>query len=302
MMATGRAQVRDESRDSEMPFRSATIEIRDFLTVEEFEAYVRPGGKPVVIRGWMNNWKALAAWDFRFFRERYGEDRLRLPCIDDGRSSLVDVAMADYIDYIVCDDENLPLRQLQRRLGVSEPFYCISYKPFADHPELRDDFRVPPFVADWWPLLGDSFTQAHFPHAQGWVLISPRRAVSKIHTDSHHTITWLAQLRGSKACYLFAPEDSEAVYHGAIDPARPDLAKHPLLREATCHQCVLNPGDMLFFPPDWWHHVVTLDNSVTISFNFVNHTNFGLYIRRAYGPRLPDFLASLPARPGGRDD
>jgi len=186
---------------------------------------------------------------------------------------------------------------LQRRLRLCEPFYCMSYKPFAEHPELRDDFHVPPFVADWWPLLSDSFTHAHFPHVQGWVLISPKGAVSRIHQDYNHTITWLAQIRGAKACYLFAPEDSEAVYHGAIDPVRPDPAVHPLLGEATCQHCVLNPGDMLFLPPDWWHHVVTLENSVTVSYNFVNHTNFGLYIRRALGPRLPDFLASISARP-----
>jgi Cupin-like domain len=279
-----------------MSFHSATVETRTLVSVQEFEGYVRPGGKPIVIQGWMNNWKALSVWDFLFFKERYGEDRLRLRYMADGRTSILDVAMADYIDYIISDDQNLPLRELQRKLRLSEPFYCLSYKPFAEHPELRDDFRIPPFVADWWPLLSDSFTRTHFPHVQGWVLISPKGAVSRIHTDSHHTITWLAQIRGTKACYLFAPEDSESVYHGAIDPVRPDPTKYPLLREATCHYCVLNPGDMLFFPPDWWHHVVTLENSVTISCNFVNHTNFGLYIRRAFGPRLADFLVSVPAR------
>jgi lysine-specific demethylase 8 len=286
--------------DNEMSLRSTTVEIRTLVTVEEFEAYVRPGGKPVIIRGWMNNWKALSAWDFDFFKTGYGDDRLRLRYVNDGRSNVLDVTMAEYIDYIISDDDGLPLRKLQRQHRLSEPFYCLTYKPFAKHPELVSDFRVPPFVADWGPFFSASFARAHFPHVQGWVLISPKGGVSRLHQDSHHTITWLAQVRGTKACYLFAPGESDAVYRGEIDPVLPDPEKYPLLREATCHHCVLSPGDMLFLPPDWWHHVVTLDNSVTISYNFVNHTNFGLYIGRVFGARLPDFLASMPAIPGAK--
>jgi len=278
-------------------FSTERVETRTLVTSREFESYTRPGGKPVVIRGWMDNWRALSIWNFQFFKTRYGDDQLKIEYGVKKHKSVLATNMTDYLDYITSFEKNSTLHRLQQQLGTTAPFYCTSYKPFADHPELWSDFHIPPFVADWWPLLDDSFTKNHFPFNQGWVLISGEGAVSSIHVDSHHTITWLAQIQGKKACYLFAPEDSEAVYDGDVDPIHPDIEKHPRILEAKCHFCILHPGDMLFLPPDWWHHVVSLVNSITISCNFVNHTNFGLYIRAAYGSQLPDYLAMLPSKP-----
>ena len=155
------------------------------------------------------------------------------------------------------------------------------------------DFELPPFVIDWFSLFDPAFAGGLFPGRQGWILLGKRSVVSPLHQDAYHTLAWLAQVRGRKRCYLFSPLDSAKLYGGRIDPASPDFDRYPLLHEAMLYEAVLEAGEMLFLPPNWWHHVVTEENSITVSYNIVNHINFGYYVRRAFGKRLPAFLGSL---------
>ena len=73
---------------------------------------------------------------------------------------------------------------------------------------------------------------------------------------------------------------------GAAVPQAPDLKTFPLFDRATAYECVIAPGEMLFVPAHWWHYVVGLDPSITISYNFFNRANFGEY--------FSDLLKALP--------
>jgi hypothetical protein len=283
------------------PAPTVPVEVKSLVTVRELERYVRIGGSPLLIRGWMANWRALSTWDLDFFRRRYGEDRIEIAG-GDGHAP-IETTIAEYVDYILDRGSGDRLKDIERRIDRGSPLYCLAYKPFRDHPELWDDINLPPFLADWWPHFDPAFRAAHFPKDQGWVFLSAPHATAALHQDSHHTITWLAQVRGRKRYHLFAPEDAEQVYFGAVDPLQPDWSRHPRLREVTGYSCVLSPGEMLFLPPDWWHHAVALDDSITVSCNFVNHTNFGDYLLAAFGAGLTDYLALLPpvpSRPGAQ--
>jgi len=78
---------------------------------------------------------------------------------------------------------------------------------------------------------------------------------------------------GRRRFTLFAPDQLENLYIGPLDltPAgqaislvdfhRPDLARFPKFQEAMRHALVaeLGPGDALFIPSMWWHHIEALD-------------------------------------------
>jgi histone arginine demethylase JMJD6 len=279
----------------ELAVAVAPVETKSLVTVREFESHMRPGGRPLRIQGWTADWQALTRWSFRYFGERYGADPITVR--DDSSGTTIETTIAEYVSYLNDPAAESRLADLAAKLNRDRPFYCLSYKPFAAHPELWDDVSVPPFVADWWPHLSGSFTAKHFPKDQGWVFLAAARSTARMHRDSHHTLTWLAQVAGRKEYFLFPPDEAERVYHGAVDPSAPDLSKFPLYEQAAGLHCVLNPGEMLFLPADWWHFARALDDSITISCNFVNHINFGDYLVAAFGPRLPEILAAVPGSP-----
>ncbi len=62
--------------------------------------------------------------------------------------------------------------------------------------------------------------------------------------------------------------NSVSVYSD-VDPLAPDLARYPLFAGATQFHLDLGPGQALFIPAGWWHHVECTEPSIGISF-----TNF----------------------------
>ena len=77
---------------------------------------------------------------------------------------------------------------------------------------------------------------------------------------------------GKRRFTLFPTEQIENLYVGPLDPTpsgqvismvnvdAPDLEKHPKFSEAQKHALVteLEPGDALYIPSMWWHHVESL--------------------------------------------
>jgi hypothetical protein len=63
--------------------RKLSIERTGALAPEAFhERFLQGSGKPAIVTGAMNSWKALSCWSFDLFKQRYGSDQVtpRLFC------------------------------------------------------------------------------------------------------------------------------------------------------------------------------------------------------------------------------
>jgi len=90
------------------------------------------------------------------------------------------------------------------------------------------------------------------------------------HFDEYHNIACVAC--GSRRFTLFPPEQVRNLYIGPLDYAptgaaismarldQPDDPRFPRLKIALEHAQVaeLAPGDAIYIPPMWWHHVASL--------------------------------------------
>ena len=222
------------------------IDRRVQLSRADFEAeYLSGVGKPVIVTDAIDKWAARSKWTFTFFAERYGEkvvtvaDRL-------GRAKAARrVKFADYLIYC-----QFPFSTSLAQANPEFPFYLTSFSPFAEHPELLEDFETPYFVDNIYSELPDNFRK-WYHEGFGWIFIGPKGTLSPFHVDLFGTHAWLAQLRGTKKFVLVPPKGC------ALQPV----------------DCLLGSGEVIFIPAGWAHQVISLEPSISLTFNFVNRSN-----------------------------
>nr|WP_254460114.1 cupin-like domain-containing protein [Xanthomonas sacchari] len=96
------------------------------------------------------------------------------------------------------------------------------------------------------------------------------RVTASCHFDTPDNLACCAV--GRRRVTLFPPEQIDNLYPGPLEPTpggqvvsvvdidRPDFARHPRFRDAlaSARHAELEPGDALFIPSMWWHHVRSL--------------------------------------------
>lgn len=107
-------------------------------------------------------------------------------------------------------------------------------------------------------------------HAFLW--LGPAGTVTPLHHDSVNVL--FNQVDGWKHVILIPSLEIHRVYnnlavYSQVDPLRPDLGQYPLFADAQQLHLDVGPGQTLFIPAGWWHHVEATEASISISF-----TNF----------------------------
>jgi hypothetical protein len=97
------------------------------------------------------------------------------------------------------------------------------------------------------------------------------RVTASCHYDTPDNLACCAV--GRRRFTLFPPEQIDNLYPGPLEPTpggqvvsvvdfdRPDFDRHPRFRDAlaSAQTAVLEPGDAIFIPSMWWHHVRSLE-------------------------------------------
>jgi ribosomal protein L16 Arg81 hydroxylase len=110
--------------------------------------------------------------------------------------------------------------------------------------------------------------------------LGPAGTVTPLHHDTTNIV--FHQVFGRKRFLLISPFETALLKHARgvycdLDPERP--RKHAELAGVPILEVVLEPGDALFIPVGWWHHVRALDPSISISFtNLRVPNNYTWYV------------------------
>ncbi|MDR6990704.1 cupin-like domain-containing protein [Luteimonas sp. 3794] len=140
---------------------------------------------------------------------------------------------------------------------ASPPTYYLASLPVAG--------ALPGFVAD--NDLGLAARGIEVPPSI-WI---GNRVVASCHFDAPENLAVCAV--GKREFTLFPPEQIDNLYPGPLDPtpggqvvslvdfAAPDFARFPRFRDAlaTAQTATLEPGDAIFIPGMWWHHVRSVE-------------------------------------------
>ena len=249
---------------------------------------------PCVVRGFTDNWSASRQWnDLDWLKKEFGSLPVTAgaPQFTTNTNTImcqVRTDFATYIDYVKQPDRVEELFRDNWSKGNLDTFRRLGLPLYSGNIRIARHSREPVFtMID--PVVPSSFEcfNNHIPYYYQtgnhlWLYVSIAGALTPLHQDNNAVIAYLAQLSGRKLALLYSPDDKPYYYSkdvGYMDPLNPDEATFPDWRRARPWMATLDEGDTLIWGSDWAHHVRTLSNSVTVSFDIVNSTNLPAFTR-----------------------
>lgn len=208
--------------------------------------------KPVLLKGYANNWKATKEWDFEFLSNlKFNKPvRIEVGNVIQNNTNVLRIDFKTYINQIINsttdNDDDKP--------------YLSMFNVFDHLPDLINDTDL--------SILTD-----HTKHDFPGVWIGPSGTITGFHWDTADNI--LTQIKGKKLVLLASPKYKKEMYTSKkydldsiashVDVNNYDEKKHPKFKDVQFLKVILEPGDTLYVPRGWWHYVKSLDASISVS-------------------------------------
>jgi ribosomal protein L16 Arg81 hydroxylase len=235
------------------------IDRRSGLSGEEFLEEYYSRNRPVLMSDVCDRWPAQSKWSFGYLADTLGRADVEVMADRDSDPR-----------YEVNSDRHrrmMPFNEYVAKMettGSSNDLYLVANNKLLASPvaqALWDDFELDP------RFLGPDPT-----HTQSFLWLGPAGTITPLHHDTINVL--FNQIRGRKRVLIIPALSTHRVYnrvavYSEVDPVAPDLEKYPLFGDAPQVTIEVGPGDTLFIPAGWWHHVVALESSISVSF-----TNF----------------------------
>ena len=213
-------------------------------------------GSPVVLKGKATNWRCVQEWSMEWLKTHFGGDRVDIfdPLDSDSKE----------VNY------EIEVTTLSTILDAMEQGDISKYSRFNrllyDHPELVEHF-------DWEWLHQMRSTWSSGKTYQ--VFIGGQGTKTSLHCAGEHNL--FTQVHGKKHWYFIEPKADTWLnppvtrtpyFHSMFDPECPDYASYPGMATTQIWECTLEPGDVLFNPPFWWHQVRNITPSIGVGFRW----------------------------------
>ena len=252
------------SPDILLPAAHPAFELSD-VTPEIFRHQVSGGARPVVLRGLVRDWPAVAAG-----LQSAGELCGYIDRLGNGREVETLFGPPEIGGRFFYSDDLRGLNFHRRSVPLGAALHGILSQPGSPNPATVYVQSIP--VADHIP----GFAQENALRLLG-PGIGPRiwignRLTVQTHFDLSENIACC--VAGRRRFTLFPPSQTPNLYPGPFELTlagppvsmvrleAPDLETFPRFAEAMAHAITaeLEPGDAIYIPYGWWHHVVSLED------------------------------------------
>lgn len=236
------------------------------ISPEEFLEKYFFAAKPLLIKGIAKEWRCTKVWDLEYFKRNYGGDRVILinDHIATDESVEDETTLGDIIDGI------------DRGMAKYARFVPI----LDNHPELFQDFDV-----EWlskrmhrsgkavlWGSKGEG------AKVRSHLFIGKKGNKTEVHCAL--TNNFFVNVYGRKRWLLFSPKYNPFIYSPVnwcpgvfgteVNPYRMEEERFKLWKYVEMYVADLEPGDVLFNPPFWWHYVENHSHNISIGLRWYN--------------------------------
>lgn len=239
------------------------VERRSELSPQEFFNEFAKTNKPVVLRDFSKDWAAIEKWTPEYFIEKYGNNEVQVyngSFSKPGKTYMGKASLMKFSEY------------LNSILYSGKDLRMFLYNIVSKAPELKEDVVLPPLMK--------GFSKRFL-----FMFFGPKGAVTQIHYDIDMSHVFHTAIKGKKRFVLFPQSESKKLYRhpftirSYVDVDNPDFEKYPLLKQAQGYEVTLEPGETLFIPSGFWHHVVYEDAGYAISLRCPHHN----WVKRVEG-------------------
>src|SRR5882757_6963862 len=240
-----------------LTMRLQPVERVDTISVEDFQQCFYKPMKPLIIKDLSKRWPAYEKWNWQYFKSIVGDKRVAL-----------------YNN--VKSDAYTPINKADDYKTFGDYVDMISHGPAGwriflfnifDHaPDLINDFT--------WP----EHLMKGFVKKYPMLFTGGATSITHMHYDIDLSHILHTQFGGRKRVLMFPHEEQHKLYRKPFEVlsladfshyhegnGTPDYKQFPALKLAHGYDFVLEPGDTLFMPAGYWHHMEYLDSGFAMS-------------------------------------
>ena len=226
------------------------------ITPEQFRKDFYLPAKPVVIKNLSRDWPAYSKWNWDYFKQLVGDKKV--PLYNNVKSDA-------YTPINTADDYKTFGEYIDMIKAGPAAWRIFLFNIFEHAPQLIKDFTWPEHLMKGfvkkYPMLftggAGSITHMHFDIDMSHIL---------------HT-----QFAGRKRVLMFPFTEQHKLYRKPWEvlsladfsnyylDGKLDYEKYPALKLANGLDFILEPGDTLFMPSGYWHHMEYLDSGFAMS-------------------------------------
>lgn len=204
-------------------------------------------GTPLLLEGCLDDWEAIGLWTPSYFTKSFGH---RLVPVEIGKSYLDPdwkqeiMPFGRFIESLVNDSTDI--------------VYVAQHDLPSQIPELLAHIRIPNLIS----------TQSANVLTNFW--FGKVGTITPLHTDPYDN--FLCQIYGYKRVFLVDPTYSTKLPldRDSSNTSTIDFKNVEALTKLNIpiYETIINPGEILYIPSGWWHAVIGLSASISISLWF----------------------------------
>ncbi|MBJ6363200.1 cupin-like domain-containing protein [Paenibacillus sp. GCM10012307] len=203
--------------------------------------------KPLIIEGLIDNWE-FKTYKLETLDENFGEKDIIIRK-SEGKdiNKPYQIKMSKYIQMI--------------EKGNKDKWYCDWPYYSMGNKEISLLYNVPAYFSEKTINHGykidDKFK---------WIFIGSKGTGTHLHQDFKQTHNWHGIIFGCKEWLLISPDHYNEIKKEGIEISDELLAD--AYYKNLIQKTLLQPGEILYTPRNWWHSVKNLENTFSISENF----------------------------------
>jgi hypothetical protein len=229
----------------------------DTIEPEVFKREFYTPGIPVVIKKLSHDWPAYTKWNWDYFKQLVGDKKV--PLYNNVKSDA-------YTPINTADDYKTFGEYIDMIKSGPAAWRIFLFNIFDHAPQLIKDFS--------WP----EHLMKGFVKKYPMLFTGGAGSITHMHYDIDLSHILHTQFAGRKRVLMFPHDEQYKLYrkpfevlsladfsHYYEQSGMPDYEKFPALKLAEGFDFILEPGDTLFMPAGYWHHMEYLDSGFAMS-------------------------------------